>query len=84
MAVVTRVRISEPTILYFFNKRLNNRIYNWYIDGVHLLLRFILGRNAFRKHINNKCILCENNGNIQEHVLNDCEKNKKLRTKLTK
>ena len=63
---------------------LHNRIYNWYVDGVHLLLRFILGRGAFHNDINDKCILCENNCNIQEHVLNDCEKNKKLRTKLTK
>ena len=82
MAVVTRVRISEPTILYFFIKRLNYRIYNWYIVGDHLLLRFILNRSAFRKDINDICILCKNNDNSQEHVINDCAKTEKLRNKL--
>ena len=40
-----------------FIKRLNDRIYNWYVDGDHLLLRFILGRCAFRNDINDKCII---------------------------
>ena len=35
-----------------FLNRLYNRIYNWYVDGDHLLLRFILGRGAFRNDIN--------------------------------
>ena len=41
-------------------------------------------RGAFRKDINNKCILCKNNDNSQEDVINDCAKTEKLRTKLTK
>ena len=67
-----------------FIKRLNHRIYNWYVDGDHLLLRFILGRGAFRKDINDICILCNEADNSQEHVINDCTKTEKLRTKLTK
>ena len=66
----------------FINK-LNYRIYNWYVDGAHLL-RFILGRGAFRKDINDKFILCKNCDNSQEYVINDCVKTEKLRTKLTK
>ncbi len=49
----------------------------------HLLLRFILGRGTFRNDINDKCILCKNSDNSQEHVVNECAKTKKLRTKLT-
>ena len=67
-----------------FIKRLNYRIYNWYVDGDHLLLRFILGRGAFRKDINDICILCKDADNSQEHVINECAKTEKLRTKLTK
>ena len=67
-----------------FIKRLNDRIYNWYVDGDHLLLRFILGRGAFRNDINENCILCKNCDNSQEHVINDCAKTEKLRKKLTK
>ena len=33
---------------------------------VHLLLRFILGRGAFRKDINDKCILYKNCNNSQD------------------
>ena len=55
-----------------------------YVDWDHLLLRFILGRGAFREDINDKCILCKNCDNSQEHVINDCAKTEKLRTKLTK
>ena len=69
-----------PRVFY----RLLYRIYNWYIDGDHLLLRFILGRGAFRNDINDKCILCKNCDNSQEHVINDCAKTEKLRKKLTK
>ena len=49
-----------------FIKRLNYRIYNWYVDGDHLLLRFILGRSSFRNNINDKCILCKNCDNIKQ------------------
>ena len=65
-----------------FIKRLNYRIYNWYVDGDHLLLRFILGRGAFRKDINDKSILSKDSDNSQEHVINDCTKTEKLRAKL--
>ena len=57
-------------------KRLHHRIYNWYIDGDHLLLRFILGRGAFHKYIKDKWILCKNCGNSQQHIINDCVKQK--------
>ena len=67
-----------------FIKKLNHRIYNWYVDGDHLLLRFILGRGAFRNDINDKCILCKNCDNSQENVINECGKTEKLRTKLIK
>ena len=50
----------------------------------HLFLRFILGRGAFSNDINDKCILCKNSDNSQEHVVNECAKTKKLRAKLTK
>ena len=44
-----------------FINRLHYRIYNWYVDGEHLLLRFILlGRGAFHKDINDKCIKPKN------------------------
>ena len=56
--------------------RLNYRIYNWYVDWDHLLLRFILGRSAFRNDINDKCILCKNSDNSQEHIVNECDKPK--------
>ena len=56
----------------------------WYVDGDHLLLRFILGRGAFRNDINDKCILCKNSDNSQEYIVNDCAKTKKLRIKLPK
>ena len=72
------------TININFLNILHNKIYNWYVDGDHLLLRFILGRGFFRKDINDKCILSKNSDNSQEHVVNECVKTKKLRTKLTK
>ena len=31
-----------------------------------------LGIGAFRKDINDKCILCNGSDNSQEHVINDC------------
>ena len=46
-------------------KRLVYRTHNWYVDGDHLLLRFILGRGSFRNNINDKCILCKNCDNIK-------------------
>ena len=67
-----------------FINRLHYRIYNWYVDGDHLLLRFILSRDVFRINIKDKYILCKNSDNSQEHVVNECAKTKKLRTKLTK
>ena len=45
---------------------------------------FFLGRGAFRKDINDKFILCKHCDNSQEHVINDCAKTEKLRTKLIK
>ena len=72
------------TININFIKTLYNRIYNWYVDGDHLLLRFILGRGVFRNDINDKCILCKDSEHSQEHVVNECTKTKKLRTELTK
>ena len=72
------------TININFIKRLNDRIYNQYVDGEYLLLRFILGRGAFRNDINEKCILCKNSDNSQEHVINECAKTEKLRAKLIK
>ena len=44
----------------------------------------ILGRGAFRNDINDKCILCKNSDNSQEHVINECAKTENLRAKLTK
>ena len=38
----------------------------------------------FIKHINDKCIICKNYDNSQEHIFNDYAKTKKLRTKLIK
>ena len=67
-----------------FINRLHNRIYNWYVDGDHIFLIFILGGGAFRNDINDKCILSKNSDNSQEHVVNDCAKTEKLRIKLTK
>ena len=50
----------------------------------NLLLRFILDRGDFRNDINDKCILCKDSNNSQEHIVNECAKTKKLRAKLTK
>ena len=72
------------TINFNFLNRLHNKIYNWYVDGGHLLLRFILGWSAFSNDINDKCILCKNSDNSQEHAVNECVKTKKLRAKLAK
>ena len=45
-----------------FRRRLNKRIYTWYIDGDFLLLKFMCHRGAFRKDINEKCFKKEDNG----------------------
>ena len=57
-----------------FRRRLNKRIYTWYIDGDFLLLKFMCHRGAFRKDINEKCLLCETEDNGIEHVINNCKK----------
>ena len=56
-----------------FKRRLNNRIYSWYVDGDFLLLRFMCHRGAFREDINKKCLLCEKDNNGIEHVINECK-----------
>ena len=65
-----------------FKKRLNNRIYTWYVDGDFLLLKFMCQRGAFRKDINEKCLLCDKENTGIKHVINDCEKLKKERNNL--
>ena len=60
-----------------FRRRLNKRIYTWYIDGDFLLLRFMCHRGAFREDINKKCLLYG-----IEHVINNCNKLKKERNDL--
>ena len=65
-----------------FRRRLNKRIYTWYIDGDFLLLRFMCHRGAFREDINKKCLLCEKEDNGIEHVINNCKKLKKERNEL--
>ncbi len=52
--------------------------------GCHKFFILILGRSAFRKDINDRCILCKDSDNSQEHVINDCAKTEKLRAKLKK
>ena len=52
--------------------------------GCHKFFILILGRGAFRKDINDRCILCKDSDNSQEHVINDCAKTEKLRAKLKK
>ena len=50
-----------------------NFIYIWYIDGDFLLLKFMCHRRAFRKDINEKCLLCEKEDNGIERVINNCK-----------
>ena len=77
--------IGKNTVINInFINGLHYRIYNLDVDRDHLFLRFILGRGGFREDINDKCILCKNCDNSQEHVINDCAKTEKLRKKLTK
>ena len=37
--------------------------------------RFLLNKGG--ESVNDKCILCKNCGNSQEHVINDCTKTEK-------
>ena len=72
----------EYYIHEYFRRRLNKRIYTWYIDGDFLLLKFMYHRGAFRKDINEKCLLCETEDNGIEHVINNCKKLEKERNEL--
>ena len=72
------------TININFINRLHNRIYNWYVYVDSLLLRFILGRGAFHNDINDKYILRKDSENSQEHVINECDKTKKIKYKTDK
>jgi len=65
-----------------FRRRLNKRIYSWYVDGDFLLLRFMCHRGAFREDINEKCLLCKTEDNGIEHVINNCKKLEKERNEL--
>ena len=59
----------EYYIHEYFRRRINNRIYTWYIDDDSLLLKFMCHRGEFRKHINEKW-----NGWINELNKLDVEK----------
>ena len=67
-----------------FRKRLNKRIYSWYVDGDFLLLRYMCHRGAFREDINEKCLFCKTEDNGIEHVTNNCIKFKKVREEIIK
>ena len=67
-----------------FRRRLNKRIYSWYVDGDFLLLRFMCHRGAFREDINKKCVFCKTEDNGIEHVTNNCIKFKKEREEIIK
>ena len=67
-----------------FRKRLNKRIYSWYVDGDFLLLRYMCHRGAFREDINEKCLFCKTEDNGIEHVTNNCIKFKKAREEIIK
>ena len=62
-----------------FRKRLNKRIYSWYVDGDFLLLIYMYHRGDFRKDINKKCVFYETEDNGIEYVTNDCIIFKKAR-----
>jgi hypothetical protein len=57
-----------------FFDRLKSRIYNWYVDNDHLLLKFMVDRGSFRNDIPGleKCPLCKDAKNGIEHVVNSC------------
>lgn len=65
-----------------FFDRLKSRIYNWYVDNDHLLLKFMVDRGSFRNDIPglDKCILCKDAKNGIEHVVNSCPDLQKERT----
>ena len=65
-----------------FRRRLNKRIYTWYVDGDFLLLRYMCHRGAFRKDIFEKCVLCKTEDNGLEHATNNCIKLKKEREEI--
>ena len=68
--------------LTFYNKI---EVSNSIIDNLNEIGQNIeLGRGDSRNDINDKCILCKDSNNSQEHVVNECAKTKKLREKLTK
>ena len=55
-----------------------------YVDGDFLLLRYMCHREAFRKNINEKCIICKTEDKEIENVTNNCIKFKKVRKKIIK
>ena len=63
-----------------FRRRINKRIYSWYVDGDFLLLRY--HRGAFREDIIEKCVFCKTEDNGIEHVTNNCVDFKKIREEL--
>ena len=65
-------------------ERLNKRIYNWFVDEDHLLLKFMTGRGSFRKDIPGleKCVLCKVEDNGIEHVINLCNELEEERKEL--
>ena len=65
-----------------FRRRLNKRIYTWYVDGDFLLLRYMCHRGAFRNDIFEKCVLCKTEDNGIEHATNNCIKFKKEREEI--
>ena len=67
-----------------FRRRLNKRIYSWYVDGDFLLLRYMCHRGAFRNDIFEKCVLCKTEDNGIEHATNNCIKLKKEREEIIK
>ena len=46
-----------------FRRRLNKRIYSWYVDGDFLLLRYMCYRGAFREDIIEKCVFYKTEDN---------------------
>ena len=65
-----------------FMRRLNKRIYSWYVVGDFLLLRYMCHRGAFWEDIIKKCVFCKTEDNGIEHVTNNCIKFKKVREEL--
>ena len=63
-------------------KRLNKRIFSWYLGRDFLLLRYICHWEVFREDIIEKCVFCKTEDNGIEHVTNNCIKFKKVREEL--